>query len=35
MSTAASSDPCIVSVRVTDDEIIAALVDGRTISVPR
>jgi hypothetical protein len=34
MNTAASSDPRIVSVRVTNDEIIAALVDGRTISVP-
>jgi len=34
MSTAASSDPRIEEVRVTDDEIIAHLVDGRVISVP-
>ena len=34
MNTAASSDPRIQDVRVTDDEIIAHLVDGRVISVP-
>ncbi|HSB71805.1 MAG TPA: DUF2442 domain-containing protein [Candidatus Methylomirabilis sp.] len=34
MNTAASSDPRIENVRVTDDELVAELVDGRTISVP-
>ena len=34
MSTAASSDPRIRDVRLTEDEIIAHLVDGRVISVP-
>jgi Protein of unknown function (DUF2442) len=34
MSTAASSDPRIQSVHVTEDEIIAHLEDGRVISVP-
>ena len=34
MNTVASSDPCIEQVRVTEDEIIAQLVDGRVISVP-
>ncbi len=34
MNTAASSDPRIETVRVTDDEIVAELADGRTISVP-
>lgn len=34
MNTAASSDPRIHKVRVTEDEIIARLVDGRVISVP-
>ena len=34
MTTVASSDPCIEEVRVTEDEIIAHLVDGRVISVP-
>jgi hypothetical protein len=34
MNTAASSDPRIQEVRVTDDEIAAYLVDGRIISVP-
>ncbi len=34
MNTAASSDPRIHKVRVTEDEIIAHLVDGRVISVP-
>ncbi len=34
MSTAASNDPRIEEVRVTRDQIIAHLVDGRVISVP-
>jgi uncharacterized Ntn-hydrolase superfamily protein len=34
MSTAARSDPRIQEVRVTEDEIIAHLVDGRVISAP-
>ena len=34
MNTAASNDPRIQDVRVTEDEIIAHLVDGRVISVP-
>lgn len=35
MSTAANIvEPCLMSIEVTDDEIIAHLVDGRTISVP-
>ena len=34
MNTVAGSDPCIHTVRVTKDEIIAELVDGRVISVP-
>jgi hypothetical protein len=34
MNTAASNDPRIQDVRVTADEIIAHLVDGRVISVP-
>ncbi len=34
MSTAASSDPRVQDVRVTKDEIIARLTDGRVISVP-
>ena len=34
MNTAASNDPRIQEVRVTNDEIIAHLVDGRVISVP-
>lgn len=34
MSTVASSDPRIQRVRVTRDEIVAHLVDGRVISVP-
>jgi hypothetical protein len=34
MSTVASSEPRIRGVRVTKDEIIAHLVDGRVISVP-
>ena len=34
MTTAATSDPRIAEMEVTDDEIIARLLDGRTISVP-
>ncbi len=34
MNTAVSNDPRIHEVRVTEDEIIAHLVDGRVISVP-
>ena len=34
MNTVASRDPCIHKIRVTKDEIIADLVDGRVISVP-
>jgi hypothetical protein len=34
MNTVASSDPRIEHVRVTEDEIIAQLADGRVISVP-
>ena len=34
MSTAARSEPRIKDVRVTDNEIVADLVDGRVISVP-
>ncbi|MGE0642122.1 MAG: DUF2442 domain-containing protein [Nitrospira sp.] len=35
MNTAAKiADPRVITVEVTDDEIIAHLVDGRTISVP-
>ena len=34
MNTVVSSDPRIEHVRVTADEIIARLVDGRVISVP-
>src|SRR3990170_7129558 len=34
MNTAGSSDRRIQDVRVTEDEIIAQLVDGRVISVP-
>ena len=34
MNTAASNDPRIRDVRVTEDEIIAHLADGRVISVP-
>jgi len=33
MNTAASNDPRIQDLRVTDDEIIAHLMDGRVISV--
>ena len=34
MNTAVSADPLARDVRVTEDEIIAHLADGRTISVP-
>ena len=34
MNTAGSSEPRIRDVRVTEDEIVARLVDGRIISVP-
>lgn len=34
MNTAALNEPRIASVVVTDDEIKATLVDGRSISVP-
>jgi hypothetical protein len=34
MNTAAASEPLIRDVQVTDEEITAHLVDGRTISVP-
>lgn len=34
MNTVGSAEPLIREVEVTDDEIIARLVDGRTISVP-
>ena len=33
-STAVQPEPLIKSIRVTDEEIIASLTDGRTISVP-
>jgi hypothetical protein len=34
MNTVVSADPLVRDVTVTDDEIIAHLVDGRTITVP-
>ncbi len=34
MNTVASNDPHVQDVRVTDDEIVARLADGRVISVP-
>jgi hypothetical protein len=34
MSTAVSIEPRIRAVRITDDEIIVSLADGRTVSVP-
>jgi hypothetical protein len=34
MSTAASNDPRITAIEVTDDSIAAQLADGRTVSVP-
>lgn len=34
MSTAVRTDPCIQEVRVTEEEIIVYLADGRVVSVP-
>lgn len=34
MNTAASSDPRIIALEVSDEVIVAQLADGRTISVP-
>ncbi len=34
MSTAASSEPRIVKLEVTEDALVAQLADGRTVSVP-
>ncbi|CAN5346411.1 hypothetical protein BH24GEM3_BH24GEM3_07670 [soil metagenome] len=34
MNTVGSSEPLIREMQVTDEEIIARLLDGRTISVP-
>ena len=34
MNAAVNSDPLMVAMKVTEDVIIAELVDGRTISVP-
>ena len=34
MSTAVRTDPCIQEARVTEDEIIVYLADGRVVSVP-
>jgi hypothetical protein len=34
LNTAAQPEPLITAIRVTDEEIIASLSDGRTISVP-
>ena len=34
MSTAVSIEPRIADVKVTDDEVIVRLADGRTVSVP-
>lgn len=34
MSTVATSEPCILSLKVTDDAITAQLADGRMVSVP-
>ena len=34
MNTAASNEPRIVKIEVTDDAITAELADGRTVSVP-
>jgi hypothetical protein len=34
MNIAASSDPRIVTLEVTEDSIVAQLADGRTVSVP-
>ena len=34
MNTAASSEPRIVALEVTEDTLVAQLADGRTVSVP-
>ncbi len=34
LNTAAQPEPLITAIRVTDEEIVASLSDGRTISVP-
>jgi hypothetical protein len=34
MNTVVSSDPRVVTAKVTDDSIVAQLADGRTVSVP-
>ena len=34
MNTAVTGDPQLATMEVTDDEIVARLIDGRTISVP-
>ena len=34
MNTAASSEPRIVGLEITEDALVARLADGRTISVP-
>ncbi|MBI5411346.1 MAG: DUF2442 domain-containing protein, partial [Nitrospirae bacterium] len=34
MSTAVRTDPCIQEGRVTEDEIIVYLADGRVVSAP-
>jgi hypothetical protein len=34
MNTAASSEPRIVGLEITEDALVAQLADGRTISVP-
>jgi hypothetical protein len=34
MNTVATNEPRIVSLKVTEDSIIAELADGRTVSVP-
>ncbi len=34
MSTVVSSEPRIVSLKVTSDSLVAQLADGRTVSVP-
>ncbi len=34
MSTAASNEPRILSLEVTEDAMVAQLADGRTVSVP-
>ena len=34
MNIAASSEPRIVALEITEDDIVARLADGRTVSVP-